>query len=154
MQSQRARLEATVADLQAVLDSPDRLPAAAIVAEPEPEAAQVNDDDDVVTEVSADVGATPAERAQRFVVAEDGDDEAWARFGTGSADEILEEGPRTEPVLRLDRLERVEGDDDAYLSELRKAMLDDTGAPGGGDVGIFYEAAAGRVARTRFGRRR
>ena len=49
---------------------------------------------------------------------------------------IVDDGPRTEPVLRLDRDRgrgRRGGDDDAYLTELRKAMLDDTGAPD--DVG-------------------
>ena len=151
VQTQRARLEATVADLQAVLESPDRLPAVDVAPEPEP-APMI--DDDVVTEVRAEVDEQPAGPSPRFVVAEEDDDEAWAQFGTGDADEIVDDGPRTEPVLRLDRLERVEGDDDAYLAELRKAMLDDTGAPGGGDVGIFDEADAGRVARTRFGRRR
>ena len=154
--AQRARLQATVTDLQAILDDPDRLPAEVEVAaevDPELEAVEAVEAVEVVEE-SVEVEDEPVERSGRFVVAEEDDDEAWARFGTGSADEFVDEGTRTEPVLRLDRIERAEGDDDAYLTELRKAMLDDTGAPGGGDVGIFDEVDAGRVARTRFGRRR
>jgi DivIVA domain-containing protein len=153
--TQRVRLEATVADLQAILEAPDRLPAVDVAPEPVPELEpELAADDDVVTEVRAEVDDAPSERPSPFVVAEEDDDEAWARFGTGAPDDVVDEGPRTEPVLRLDRLERVEGDDDAYLAELRKAMLDDTGAPGGADVGMFDDADAGRVARTRFGRRR
>jgi hypothetical protein len=157
VEAQRTRLTATIADLQRILVEPTRLQApsapvdvapAVVDTPPKPvaPAAEVEVEEPVVT---------PRTETPRFVVAEEADidDEAWARFGDAEAD-IVDEGPRTEPVLRLDRLERAEGDDDAYMSELRKAMLDDTGAPDADDGGYFDEADAGRAARTRFGRRR
>ena len=166
VEAQRSRLAATIGDLQRVLaerllvtpapveSAPPVEPAPASVAvepEPEPEPAP----EPVVDEEEPALPPAARQPAPRFVVAEDVDvdEEAWARFG--DADELVDEGPRTEPVLRLDRLERGAGsDDDAYLTELRKAMLDDTGAPDAADGGYFDEADAGRVARTRFGRRR
>ena len=173
---QRGRLEGTIADLQRILVEPARLSSAppAIefppdVPELEPviEAEAVDDEvsdeptldddvaDDIPTEPAAEADEPEPQPEPRFVTAEDNDDdEAWARFDAAD-EEGPDEGPRTEPVLRLDRIERApEGDDDAYLSELRKAMLDDTGAPDATDLGYFDEADAGRAARTRFGRRR
>jgi cell division initiation protein len=64
------------------------------------------------------------------------DEDAWIRFAKGELD-----GPPTMPVSALEG----EGED-AYLTELRKAMLDDTSA-GTLDSGEHR-------ARTRFGRRR
>lgn len=76
------------------------------------------------------------EDSGQFVMSHE-EDEAWARF-VGD-----EGGPPTGPVesLRLD-----EADDDAYLAELRKAMLED------GRGGDLFDA--GDQRRSRFGRRR
>ena len=62
------------------------------------------------------------------------EDEAWARF-------VGDEGQPTE-AIRLD-----DAGDDAYLAELRKAMLDETGAES------LFEAGDDQ-RRSRFGRRR
>ena len=74
------------------------------------------------------------------------DDDAWARFSVGEADP----GPRTEPVRRIDpdEIGAPSGEEDAYLTELRKAMLEDTGAPVDDDLGDDVGP------RSRFGRRR
>lgn len=79
--------------------------------------------------------AEPEDSGQ-FVMSHE-EDEAWARF-VGD-----EGGPPTGPVesLRLD-----DSDDDAYLAELRKAMLED------GRGGDLFDA--GDQRRSRFGRRR
>lgn len=155
---QRDRLVATIADLQRLVDDPDRLRA---LTPPEPSPVELPTDvDEAIAETAA-----PAEEARHerqpssFTVAQDledpalgDDDDAWARF---SMDDDVDAGPDTEPVLRLDRVERGAGGDDAYLSELRKAMLDDTGAPVAADVGLFDDVPSDRAARSpRFGRRR
>ena len=67
------------------------------------------------------------------LAADDDDTGAWARFVQASDD-------RSTGMLQMD------GEDDAYLAELRKAMLEDTSATVGG--------VDDRRARTRFGRRR
>jgi cell division initiation protein len=151
--AQRGRLVATIADLQAIVDDPARMygtDSPAAVTGP----ADVEDEPMDEFEMPAEPPALEAPEigtpAGPFVLAEgEGDDEAWARFGY-SADE----GPRTEPVLRLDRLDPDVDSDDAYLAELRKAMLDDTGAPHAGDLDLFDATDAGRGTRQRFGRRR
>ena len=161
LEEQRLRLRSSVADLQRLLDDPGRLkpapvpsladvdlPATAPAAETEPADAPV----------AADpfMDAAPAEAAQPHDGIADGDD-AWARFGTADApgdltdDDADDLGPPTQPVLRLDDLTPPPPppeSGDAYLDELRKAMLDDTGAPV--DEGFDDE----RGARSRFGRRR
>lgn len=73
-------------------------------------------------------------------VGEEVDEGAWARF-TG------DDGPPTEPVARTPPGD----DDDTYLSELRKAMLDDTSAPTVEPEGLDDADEGGRG---RFGRRR
>jgi DivIVA domain-containing protein len=74
-------------------------------------------------------------------VGEEVDEGAWARFTGG------DDGPPTEPVARTPPVE----DDDTYLSELRKAMLDDTSAPTVDHDGLDDADEGGRG---RFGRRR
>jgi DivIVA domain-containing protein len=104
-------------------------------------------DDDAVTSHPISGGVTftapeaddsfaspPAPAGASYVPTSD-EDEAWARF-VGD-----EGGPPTAPV-RLD-----EADDDAYLAELRKAMLDD------GPASELLDAGEDQ-RRTRFGRRR
>ena len=85
----------------------------------------------------ADAPAPPAARAARGgkVAAADEDSDAWVRFAKGELD-----GPPTMAVPAGDT------GDDAYLTELRKAMLDDTSAS-------TLEPGEHRT-RTRFGRRR
>ena len=68
------------------------------------------------------------------VATDEAEEAAWARFTQGDVDR---------PTMAVPALD---ADDDAYLSELRKAMLDDTSA-GTLDPGEHR-------ARTRFGRRR
>jgi DivIVA domain-containing protein len=144
MGAQRGRLEAAVADLQRILDEPARLRAA-----PAPEPS-------VIAETALPDVDLAAPATFSAVIDEPDDDDAWARFGSEEGGEV-DLGPRTEPVLRLDRMDEATDDpaDDAYLTELRKAMLDDTGAPDAADLGIFDDAELGRNARSaRFGRRR
>lgn len=158
MGAQRGRLQGAIADLQRILDEPARLQPAAppIAVESEPPA-----------EAAAPMGAAPPSEAPDLDVdlsapfdatlPDEGDDDAWARFGSAS-DADVDAGPRTQPVLRLDRAEPAADDaggDDAYLTELRKAMLEDTGAPDASEVGFFDEPETGRSPRgARFGRRR
>jgi DivIVA domain-containing protein len=165
--AQRSRLLQTLAELQRIVEETADVPHGASTAAPveaAPEPAAVAPAHELEAEplppaaVEAPVELPPAEpraAASQFVLAEEeGDDDAWARFGP--ADEV-DAGPRTEPVIRLDRVERSAGPsgDDAYLAELRKAMLDDTGAPDASELGFFDEPDAGRAARqNRFGRRR
>jgi DivIVA domain-containing protein len=83
----------------------------------------------------------------------DPDDEAWARFGPDADAADDDGGPPTQPVLRLDdldqdRMPQSADAEDAYLSELRKAMLEDRSAP---ELDEAYGEGAGRQ---RFGRRR
>ncbi|HEV3225880.1 MAG TPA: DivIVA domain-containing protein [Acidimicrobiales bacterium] len=80
------------------------------------------------------VSEPTAREPGRVALATD-DAAAWERFAQGDLD-----GPPTMPVTTVDRGE------DAYLTELRKAMLEDTSA-GTLDPGEHR-------ARTRFGRRR
>jgi len=149
---QRSRLEGTIADLQRLVSGAERLgavdvPAGVAPEQPTPQAAPAP---------APERGEQPP--GPSFVLADEvpddvDDDEAWARFGGDDVDD-LDAGPRTEPILRLDRVEQG-GGDDAYLTELRKAMLDDTGAPDAADIGFFDDPSGARAARpTRFGRRR
>ena len=172
---QRRNVEGTISDLQRLLSDPARLHAAEA---PKPSAVEVDEpgseSDDEPTGAHAAPGVSFAEAAGAVAppasvpadgdLAErgdddssgepggdsGGDDEAWARFVPEGDD--VDSGPPTQPVLRLDDLDAAsspgEGDD-AYLSELRKAMLDDRGAP---DVAEAY--ADDSEARQRFGRRR
>jgi DivIVA domain-containing protein len=81
-----------------------------------------------------DSGASPEASRGRTAVAmqDDGDSDAWSRF------------VREEMLDRPTAAVSTTGGEDAYLSELRKAMLEDTSAPGSDE----------HQARTRFGRRR
>jgi DivIVA domain-containing protein len=172
LDEQRLRLRSSVTDLQRLLDDPGRLqptpappaspldlpPSATLAA-----AAPVAPPPDPAPALPAAAAAPPSAPAPApapaaFADAPSGDDDAWARYGTGDAPEDL--GPPTQPILRLDDLEPrpassdpsevPAGDNDAYLDELRKAMLDDTGAPDFDDDDFDDE----RGSRSRFGRRR
>ena len=78
----------------------------------------------------------PSSRAQTAPPSSEEDEAAWARF-------VGDDGPPTQS-MRLD-----DADDDAYLAELRKAMIDDHT----GDDALDGTGFDGR-AKTRFGRRR
>jgi hypothetical protein len=80
-------------------------------------------------------GASARAPRGRVAVVEGNESDAWARFANGDS-----AGPPTMAVRTGDNT------DDAYLAELRKAMLDDTSASGL-EPGQHH-------ARTRFGRRR
>jgi DivIVA domain-containing protein len=143
--AQRERLEATIGDLRRIIDGANRLaPASAPIDTavapaplPQPTPAPEPQPAPAPAPQAAPPAAAPAPAASgpvELVTAEDvddtDDDEAWARFGTEE-----DEGPRTQPVPPVVRPEG--GADDAYLSELRKAMIDDTGAPEGARVARF-----------------
>lgn len=159
MGAQRGRLQSAIDDLQRIVDEPDRLRAAPspvppAASSPAPAPVEPVEAEPPSHRPPADVDLNAPFSA---VLADDDDgDDAWARFSSAS-DTDLDLGPRTEPVLRLDRVEdmRPDAGDDAYLTELRKAMLDDTGAPDASELGFFDEPEAGRTSRgARFGRRR
>jgi DivIVA domain-containing protein len=85
-------------------------------------------------------GPTPAAPSARLAV-KDREADAWARFA-----EAERVGPPTQAI------DLGAADDDLYLAELRKAMLDDT-SPSGAGVEEEDEREASRP-RARFGRRR
>jgi DivIVA domain-containing protein len=179
---QRLRLRGSITELQRILDDPARLKAAtppipvdvpaAPVTKAAPAPLVVEDELDLDVELppaadrpraraAAPVAPAVAEDAETDAEddfeglgldIDDADDDAWARFS--APDDDIDAGPPTEPVLRLDDLAaRAADDDDAYLAELRKAMLEDTGAPDVDDPALLEELED-RPARSRFGRRR
>ena len=173
---QRLRLRGSITELQRILDDPARLKAATPpipVDVPAAPVAKAAAPAPLVVEEELDLEAPIAEERPRARAAavvddaetddddefeglgldlDDADDDAWARFS--APDDDIDAGPPTEPVLRLDDLAaRAADDDDAYLAELRKAMLEDTGAPDVDDQALLEELED-RPARSRFGRRR
>jgi vacuolar-type H+-ATPase subunit H len=168
LDEQRLRLRSSIGELQRLLDDPSRLRAATapelsgatrpnFVADA-PVVADVVDapvDRDVAdaevgepastSDESADAAAAdpiidlgssgPITGSVTYTPADDGDGEDWSRFANGAL-----EGPPTMAVRATD------GGDDAYMTELRKAMLEDTSASS-------LDPGEHR-ARTRFGRRR
>lgn len=169
LDEQCLRLRSSVSELQRMLDDPSRLrvaplptlsevsrppavadalaePEAAAASEPiatsEPEVATAEPaaEDEVIDLTPAPSGGvtfTPADEPEsEFTAATASEDEAWARF-VGEDD-----GPPTEAYDFAD------DDDDAYLSELRKAMVDDRGVFAGDEM------AGDERQRLRFGRRR
>jgi cell division initiation protein len=173
LDEQRLRLRGAITDLQRLLDDPEKLRAAAlpelsVVAKPsftEPESAEAeevidlseggedvevdtgSDDDELVERpVSGGVRFSPPDDsngggpqphgAEGPVVTQDheGDTDAWSRF------------VREEMIDQPTAAVSMPVGDDAYLVELRKAMLDDS---------VPTDSGAGEhQTRTRFGRRR
>jgi DivIVA domain-containing protein len=177
LDEQRLRLRGAIAELQRIVDDPSRLKAAPAPVDLVPASAPPVQEEAEAPEAEAPAPVAPA-RPKPFVaeVAEeperdatgsdddhegfeslgltldDADDDAWARFS--APDDDLDAGPPTQPVLHLDDLAvRAADDDDAYLAELRKAMLEDTGAPDVDDD-LQLDEDADRPPRSRFGRRR
>jgi DivIVA domain-containing protein len=167
LDEQRLRLRSSIGELQRLLDDPGRLragtapelsgatrpdfvtdPPAADAADAvdtvdAPEVADENvrvavrdESDDVVDDgPMIDLGSSgPITGSVTYTPADDDGDE-WSRFANGALD-----GPPTMAVRASDV------GDDAYMTELRKAMLEDTSASS-------LEPGEHR-ARTRFGRRR
>ena len=173
LEEQRLRLRSSIGDLQRLLDDPARLRATGapelsgatrpvFVDENATDTAPEATDDDDVIDLDAggengrddrdvdverpitggvtftphdegDNGTDTASGRTAVAIDDDGDTDAWARF--------VREERLDQPTAAL----AVQPGDDSYLSELRKAMLDDTS--GTSEMGE-------RPARARFGRRR
>ncbi|MEY2402513.1 MAG: cell division initiation protein [Acidimicrobiaceae bacterium] len=161
LDEQRLRLRSSIGELQRLLDDPGRLRAVTppelsgatrpdlsgdpggaietpVAAEPE-----ATDDDGPVIDLDASGSAgdddsafeRPTTGGVTFTPPDDTSGDEWERFANGELD-----GPPTMAVRAGD------SGDDAYLTELRKAMLEDTSAS-------RLEPDEHRT-RTRFGRRR
>ena len=139
---QRTKLRTTIDHLSRLLDDPGALQASAspvisdatMPALSDESALPANDESAssgppsgrvVYSPPAAEPAVEPAAEPPAFpdhaTTAEE--DEAWARFvgeADADADDVIDAGPPTQPI-RLD-----EAGDDAYLAELRKAMLDDS----------------------------
>lgn len=153
---QRERVRRAVDELQRTIDDPDSLR--------EVELPVVSDVVVPVEESSPAPSRTPLV-AERVSPEEDApadwipDDEVWSEADSGvpsparaEADYDEVDGPATQPV---DMLAEHDADDDAYLTELRKAMTDDSPLGPRDDVSDagFFDAGP-EAARSRFGRRR
>jgi DivIVA domain-containing protein len=177
LDEQRLRLRGAISELQRIVDDPSGLKAAPVPVDLAPASAPPVEEEAEAPEPDPDPAA--AARPKPFVAEladeperdatgsnddghegfeslgltlDDADDDAWARFS--APDDDLDAGPPTQPVLHLDDLAvRAADDDDAYLAELRKAMLEDTGAPDVDDD-LQLDEDAERPPRSRFGRRR
>jgi cell division initiation protein len=146
LNGQRERVRIAVEELQRMLEDPESLYEVELP---------------VVSDVVAPVDERmPAPRREAEVAPAEWvpDDEVWSDsdvVAPGAAAPELDhgaDGPATQPV---DVLAERDADDDAYLTELRKAMTDET--PLGPrddavDSGLFDTGA--EVERSRFGRRR
>lgn len=136
LSDQRAHVQHAVHELQRMLDDPDSL---AEVAPPEVS--------DVVTPAPSGRGRGPlvAEPADEAPASWSPDDEAWG-------EDVVDEGP---PTQGIDVLAEEDADDDAYLTELRKAMTDESPLGPREDVGHgeLFDVGA-EPSRSRFGRRR
>ncbi|MEY2451209.1 MAG: cell division initiation protein [Acidimicrobiaceae bacterium] len=157
LDEQRLRLRSSIGELQRLLDDPARLrpitspelsgatrpelsdDPAAVADEPAAPDASAPADDDPVIDLDASEAAAGdgVERAAGGVTFTPPDDDGgdWERFAKGAVD-----GPSTMAMPEAD------AGDDAYLTELRKAMLNDTSAS-------TLDPDEHRT-RTRFGRRR
>jgi DivIVA domain-containing protein len=143
--ARRRQLQGTIDDLKGLLENPDRLseptppPTSGVAAqrdEPEapaaPEPAPAAED-----RAGNDIDEAPAARepereaprrspeTPQLLTREDvdEDDTAWRAFAPEGDD--VDPGPPTQPVSSLGDLSAPASDDDAYLAELRRAMLED-----------------------------
>lgn len=175
---QREVVQAAVGELQSLLDHPEAfrvVPAGQAaglssdgVAEPvlparsgsHATAEGEGDDDDEEGDASAepdiDLGAPLPGRddLSRALQAhtDEEDDEIVALDGPSiAAPQVADPGPPTEALALVDQ---PEGDEDAFLAELRKAMLDEEPLGPRDDPFIRSDEGAGRTPRGRFGRRR
>jgi DivIVA domain-containing protein len=153
--TRRRQLQGTIEDLQGLLEHPDRLSAptppttSGVAAQrdvPAPRATPPAIDLSAGAEVEAPEPAAAAEPspepraemprrsgdAPKLLTREDLDsgespddpaDDAWSAFAPD--DDDVDPGPPTQPVSSLGDLSAPRGDDDAYLAELRRAMLEE-----------------------------
>lgn len=148
LDEQRDRVRVAVQELQRMLDDPESLFEAAMP---------------VLSEAHAPVPEQPVPTHPATDPEEpsswEPDGDAWADGEPDAAGAEAQEdddlGPATQPVPVVDDAHIADEDDDAYLTELRKAMTDDT--PLGprddaADSDLFADAT--EAPRSRFGRRR
>ena len=139
--ARRRQLQGTIDDLKGLLENPDRLseptppPTSGVAAQrDEPAAAAVEDRaGNDIDQAPAAAEPEPEREAPRrspdappqLLTREDvdEDDTAWRAFAPEGDD--VDPGPPTQPVSSLGDLSAPASDDDAYLAELRRAMLDD-----------------------------
>jgi DivIVA domain-containing protein len=143
--ARRRQLQGTIDDLKRLLENPDRLsepappPTSGVAAKREepaaPEPAPEADDragDDIDEAPPAPSPEREREAPRRSPEAPpqlltredvDEDDTAWRAFAPEGDD--VDPGPPTQPVSSLGDLSAPASDDDAYLAELRRAMLED-----------------------------
>ncbi len=143
LDDQRARVRQAADALQSILDDPSALRDVA------PPAVS-----DVITPAPA---AMPAVAFSPEPSAWGPDDAAWEEPELPPApgailDDGIDDGPATQPV---DVLAGLDADDDAYLTELRKAMTDESplGPREDDDPDLLFDEGAD-AGRSRFGRRR
>jgi cell division initiation protein len=145
--ARRRQLQGTIDDLRGLLENPDRLseptppPTSGIGAQREepaaPEPAPAADDRAGIETDDAPPAREPEAEPERAAPRRspeappqlltredvDEDDTAWRAFAP-EGDEV-DPGPPTQPVSSLGDLSAPASDDDAYLAELRRAMLED-----------------------------
>jgi len=147
--ARRRQLQGTIDDLKGLLENPDRLseptspPTSGVAAqrdEPEAPAAPAapspapsaedragNDIDEApaAPEPEREAPRRAPEAPPQLLTREDvdEDDTAWRAFAPEGDD--VDPGPPTQPVSSLGDLSAPASDDDAYLAELRRAMLED-----------------------------
>lgn len=143
--SRRRQLQGTIDDLKGLLENPDRLSAptppatSGVAARRDDEAAlappaaertsPAPDVDDAPAPAVAPAPEMPRRSGDapklvtREDVDDDGDDAAWSAFAPEGDD--VDPGPPTQPVASLGDVSSGNGDDDAYLAELRRAMLEE-----------------------------
>jgi hypothetical protein len=138
--ARRRQLQGTIDDLKGLLENPDRLseptppPTSGVAAQREepqtPSAAEDRAGNDVdeapaAPEPEREAPRRAPEAPPQLLTREDvdEDDTAWRAFAPEGDD--VDAGPPTQPVSSLGDLSAPASDDDAYLAELRRAMLDD-----------------------------
>ena len=141
--TRRRQLQGTIEDLKGLLEHPEKLsaptapatsgvearreepapaPAAPAPAAPAPAAEAPADGP---PEMPRRSGEAPQLVTREDVApADDTDDAAWSAFAPADGDDV-DPGPPTQPVSSLGDLGSSGGDDDAYLAELRRAMLEE-----------------------------
>ena len=144
--ARRRQLQGTIDDLKGLLENPDRLseptppPTSGVAAQREAalrrpwSRAPAPATEDRAGKDIDEAPAAPEREAEAPRRSEDSpqlltredldeDDTAWRAFAPEGGD--VDPGPPTQPVSSLGDLSAPASDDDAYLAELRRAMLDD-----------------------------
>jgi DivIVA domain-containing protein len=159
LDDQRARLRVAVQQLQVLLDDPGALQplAAPVVSD-----VRAPHDETFAPESAPEALSTWSIEDEAWETGPGDEDAAYAEPDDEAPQEALgtdarydaaaqPEGPPTQPVdTRGDR----DGDDDAYLAELRKAMTDESPLGPRDDVSEDLFDDSSEASRSRFGRRR